>query len=59
MKRSLWQKDQILDVVLRSTTVFFPPVAQTGRHCEIAPAVAHGGPAKIIDSDNGWVMTNA
>jgi hypothetical protein len=59
MKRCLLQKDQILDVVLRSTIVFFPPVAQIGRHCEIALAAAHGGPAKTIDSDHGWVMTNA
>jgi hypothetical protein len=36
MKRSLLHKDQILDVAFRSTTVFFPPVAQAGRHCEIA-----------------------
>jgi hypothetical protein len=38
MKRRLLQKDQILDVALRLTTVFFPPVAQTSRHCEIALA---------------------
>jgi hypothetical protein len=50
MKPSLLQKDQILDVALRSTTVLFPPVAPIGRHCGIA---------KTIDSDNGWVMTNA
>jgi hypothetical protein len=45
------QKYQILDVALSSIIVLFPPVAQAGRHREIALAavslgrreMAHGG----------------